>query len=79
MYRYEFPEIEDWDERSYRNNYNDRCLPAIAALTAVAAFAACRPRSCYPRYGYSYGYYPYYRPVYCSPYFICIPRPCYPR
>lgn len=77
---YEYPEILDWDDRNYRDNSRQRCLPAVAAIAAIAAFAVCRPRSCYPRYDYPSNCYPWgnYRPVYCSPNFICMPRPCYP-
>ncbi|MPM69077.1 hypothetical protein SDC9_116021 [bioreactor metagenome] len=76
---WEDPEIMEWSDDSVRSD--DRCLPGIALITAVGAFAFCRPRyyGCRPRYYYGYGCRPsYYYGYDYFPYRMCYPRPCRP-
>lgn len=73
---WEDPEISDWDYDGMRS-YDDRCLPGVALVTAVGAFAFCRPRyyyNCRPRYwgwggGWNWGW---------GGGGFCYPRPCRP-
>jgi len=77
---WEEPEISDWEYDGARSS-DDRCLPGIALVTAVGAFAFCRPRNyyyCRPRYFYGgYGIYGWGGGG-CYPYRFCYPRPCRP-